>query len=323
MSPIFRTMFSIPQPTTASAVPIVDLQENSSSLDKALRFFYPGTEQIVATLQDLHEIIETLISKYLRHAVPRPDGQNASQNLHRGQPHWCLRCRVLIPLGGCGEDRMVAAECLKLPLRVHDSDLEAPPELKYLTAGAYFNLLRYHARCATAAKRTTENLSWVQNPELYCAPCPGTNCLLYMGPIEVRRLPGLQYRTMRYWLVGHFIETMGSKLANTPRINLRSDVEFSWAMHTAGSCNAQCRDTAIDTLNAFILVWETQISEELAQVNGSSDHSSLPFIPGCSVYYIRSKHAGLPSQFKGAPFNSPKQSGYRLGSGHSGLTFVG
>ncbi|KAJ7605382.1 hypothetical protein DFH06DRAFT_1348759 [Mycena polygramma] len=246
MSSIFRTMFSIPQPTTTAAVPIVDLQETSSSLDKALRFFYPAAEQIVATLQDLHEIIEILISKYdMQSLVPM-----AKMHL-KTYIHYKPIGVYAVAFSYQWEDvgRMAAAECLKLPLRVHDSESEAPPELKYLTAGAYFNLLRYHARCAAAAKRTTENLSWVQNPEFKCA----------------HRLPGLQYRTMRFWL-GHFIETMGSKLANTPRMNLRSDAEFSRAMHSAVSCNASCRDTAFDTLNSFILVWEKQISEELAQV---------------------------------------------------------
>ncbi|KAJ7605380.1 hypothetical protein DFH06DRAFT_1067944 [Mycena polygramma] len=263
MSPIFRTMFSIPQPTpAAAAVPVVDLQENSSSLDKALRFFYPAAEQIVATLQDLHEIIEILISKYDMQSLV-PMAKMHLKTYIEANPIGVYAVAFSYHWEDVG--RMAAAECLKLPLRVHDSESEAPAELKYLTAEAYFNLLRYHARCAAAAKRTTENLSWVQNPEVYCAPCPGTNCLLYMGPIQVRRLPGLQYRTMRFWL-GHFIETMGSKLANTPRMNLRSDAEFSRAMHSAVSCNASCRDTAFDTLNSFIIVWEKQILEELAQV---------------------------------------------------------
>ncbi|KAJ7690386.1 hypothetical protein B0H17DRAFT_838009, partial [Mycena rosella] len=63
VSPVFRDVFTLPQPASA-AEPVVELQEGSSVLDGALRFFYPGAQPTIATLGELGEMIEVLISKY-------------------------------------------------------------------------------------------------------------------------------------------------------------------------------------------------------------------------------------------------------------------
>ncbi|KAJ6491647.1 hypothetical protein C8R47DRAFT_955073, partial [Mycena vitilis] len=40
VSPIFRDMFTLPQPESTAAIPSIPLQEDSVVLDRALRFFY-------------------------------------------------------------------------------------------------------------------------------------------------------------------------------------------------------------------------------------------------------------------------------------------
>ncbi|KAJ6530566.1 hypothetical protein B0H19DRAFT_1273575 [Mycena capillaripes] len=64
VSPVFRDMFALPQPATEPEIPVISVQENSSVLDRALRFFYPGEQPAIGTLDELREVIEVLISKY-------------------------------------------------------------------------------------------------------------------------------------------------------------------------------------------------------------------------------------------------------------------
>ncbi|KAJ7290630.1 hypothetical protein C8J57DRAFT_1459096 [Mycena rebaudengoi] len=258
VSPVFETMFSLPQPNSTAAIPSVDLQENSATLDRALRFFYPAAHPTFETLDELQEIIDVLVSKYdMQSLVP-----TAKQHLEK--------YLVSHPLGVYAiafsyrwEDvgRVAAKECLKLPLRVLDK--EAPVELKNLTSTAYYNLLHYHFQCAAAAKRTSQDLMWIQNPSRYCwFSCNGNDCLIHVPNV---RLANSQYHGVRYWFMDFFAK-MGDLLAVTPLMNIRNDALFSNAISAAVRCSGSCRTEAFQSLSVFIEVWEEKIAQEIAKV---------------------------------------------------------
>jgi hypothetical protein len=55
------------------------MHEDAIPLDRALRFFYPATQPLVATLDELQESIEILISKFdMQCLIP-----SAKQHLER------------------------------------------------------------------------------------------------------------------------------------------------------------------------------------------------------------------------------------------------
>ena len=58
-SPVFKTMFSLPQPATDIARPIVDLAENSKVLAAVLSAIYPHTS-VAANPLSLDDLIATL-----------------------------------------------------------------------------------------------------------------------------------------------------------------------------------------------------------------------------------------------------------------------
>ncbi|KAJ6562630.1 hypothetical protein B0H19DRAFT_101052 [Mycena capillaripes] len=70
VSPVFETMFSLPQAESSPAVPTIDLQEGSATLDRALRFFYPAAQPNVDTLEELQEVIEFLMKYDMQSVVP-------------------------------------------------------------------------------------------------------------------------------------------------------------------------------------------------------------------------------------------------------------
>ncbi|KAJ6578066.1 hypothetical protein B0H19DRAFT_574850 [Mycena capillaripes] len=160
VSPVFETMFSLPQPESTSSVPIIEMQESSANLDRALRFFYPGAHPVVETLNELQEAIEVLMKYDMQCVVPVM--KHHLEKYHSSRPlavyaiafrhHW--------------KDVAVAAarESLKHALRVHLAD--ASTELEHVTAVAYHNLLQYHARCAEAARSTVVSLKWFLWPTM-------------------------------------------------------------------------------------------------------------------------------------------------------------
>jgi hypothetical protein len=56
VSPVFRDMFTLPQPESSPSIPSVAVQEASAFFNRALRFFYPGAQPVVGTLDELREI---------------------------------------------------------------------------------------------------------------------------------------------------------------------------------------------------------------------------------------------------------------------------
>ncbi|KAJ6474969.1 hypothetical protein C8R45DRAFT_1103094 [Mycena sanguinolenta] len=66
VSPFFQTMFTLPQAEEPSGqlYPVIDVSETSVVLNRILRFFCPGTQLTVHSLEELQEVMEILISKY-------------------------------------------------------------------------------------------------------------------------------------------------------------------------------------------------------------------------------------------------------------------
>jgi hypothetical protein len=257
VSPVFETMLTLPQPPSNSEVPIIDMQEDAIPLDRALRFFYPATQPLVATLDELQEIIEILISKFdMQCLIP-----SAKQHLERyivSQPLAVYAVAFMHKWEDIG--RVAAKECLKLALRV--PHLETPPtELKYLTATAYYKLLHYHFECAAAAKATTHFL-WIQNRTGYCwFQCNScTN-----GAPPVYQSDGRRPKVASWFT--QFLANIGDAVAVRPTIILREDPLFLDAVKTAvNSCPGICRSQSLENLSSFMTVWEAKLAVEIAKV---------------------------------------------------------
>ncbi|KAJ7796762.1 hypothetical protein B0H14DRAFT_3494433 [Mycena olivaceomarginata] len=255
VSPVFETMLTLPQPPSNSEVPIIDMQEDAIPLDRALRFFYPATQPLVATLDELQESIEILISKFdMQCLIP-----SAKQHLERyivSQPLAVYAVAFMHKWEDIG--RVAAKECLKLALRV--PHLETPPtELKYLTATAYYKLLHYHFQCAAAAKATTHDFLWIQNRTEYCwFQC--NSCTL---PGNVFYSDGRRPKVASWFT--QFMAKIGDAVAVRPTIILREDPLFLDAIKTAVNCGT-CRSQSLENLSSFMTVWETKLAEEIAKV---------------------------------------------------------
>ncbi|KAJ7758958.1 hypothetical protein DFH07DRAFT_447423 [Mycena maculata] len=240
VSPVFQTMFSFPQSVAVSEIPITAVQEDSVLLDRALRFFYPGGNTAVSTIDDLRDIIEVLVSKYDVACV----GPIAKQHLARYYADRPLAVYGIAIAHGWKDAALHAArESLKRPLRIVDA--QASPDLNHLPATAYHNLLYYHRLCAAAAKSATEDLRWLRpNDDVWftCGTCARADAAWYLAD------GGLH--TVRIWF-NQYLERLGDVLGETPGVDIAHHKTMYDALASASKCTTCC-EKVFDQLPEFV-----------------------------------------------------------------------
>ncbi|KAJ7216438.1 hypothetical protein GGX14DRAFT_441517 [Mycena pura] len=254
VSPVFQTMFMLPQPEPNPPIPVVDLQEDSALLDKALRFFYPGTQSVVAIVDDLRDIIEVLVSKYDIQSVVA----TATQHLLKYVEAKPLAVYSIAVAHRWDEMAIMAAkQSLKSPLQI---DAEAPPELNHLTAVMYHKLLHYHHRCSVAAKYQTQSLRHVPYPNEYvrfrCTSCASDSLNWYLSDGEAY--------PVRLWFI-EYLKSMGEILARTPGIDIHTHKSVYEALKKATKC-ATCKGMVFDQFSDFVSHLASEIEKAIDEV---------------------------------------------------------
>ncbi|KAJ7115323.1 hypothetical protein C8R44DRAFT_794465 [Mycena epipterygia] len=253
-SPVFKDMFTVPQPDSEPDVPIITMAESEALLDLMLRFWYPGTEPTVNSLQELHDVLAVLISKF--------DIQSAAATGKRFLRDYLPTEPVAVfaiasAHGWADVAKAAARQSLKLPLRVLDYD--APLALNYITAGAYHNLLKFHYRCGVAAKDTTESLRWVVADHYTWFTC--THCAAHKAHWYFDGSLGL----VRLWFID-YLAAMGTRLAVAPAADLSAPGAMHGAFKETAKCEV-CREKVFDELLDFVTnKWVPRLQEVLDQI---------------------------------------------------------
>ncbi|KAF7378360.1 BTB domain-containing protein [Mycena sanguinolenta] len=245
VSPVFETMFTLPQ------------AENSSQI-------YPVIDLTVDSLDELKEVIEILISKYdMQWLVP-----SVKKHLERYVTSDPITVYAYAYVHGWEDlGRAAAKETLKLPLRTPGEN--TPEALRLIPADAYHTLLRYHYCCGVAARTTTVDLGWISWPDSSTAEyrwfhCWRDSCAVYnsRGPIIVAN----GTRAARQWFMDYFVG-MGDILAITPAVDVRDPAHplFVRMIDRANECEV-CRDRVSNHLRHFTALWVARIQTVIQEV---------------------------------------------------------
>jgi hypothetical protein len=162
-SPFFETMFNLPQPAvgtcddTKDGFPVVNMQEDSKTLDILLRFFYPSTLTEDPSLESLTDILAIIgaARKYSLDSVEKQVCQAlANPKVLKTDP---VRCFAIARNARFKDETMTAARySLGQPL------IPAYfPELELITASDLLALLVYHTKCSNAVEPLLAKLDWV------------------------------------------------------------------------------------------------------------------------------------------------------------------
>ncbi|KAJ7457486.1 hypothetical protein FB451DRAFT_1564285 [Mycena latifolia] len=262
VSPVFRDMFTLPQPATEPEIPVISVQENSSVLDRALRFFYPGEQPAIGMLDELREVIEVLISKYdVQCVIPA-----AKQHLGKYMADQPLGVyAVALTYDWRDVAKEAAKHSLNLPLRSQLGN-KAPPGLDQITGAAYHNLLQYHHLCSTAASKSFQTLSWVaggSSPDYWfcCNRCGDGSLLWTFSDGVARHIPA--------WF-REYLKQMADVLAVIPGMHVTDDnLVFQGALSKAHCSNCD--------INWLLVI--SFISNELKnRMNAEMDKVELEFV---------------------------------------------
>lgn len=185
-SPLFETMFELPQPAavgtsddTKDGLPVISMQENSKILDTFLRFCYPSTLAEDPSLDNLIDIkaIIGVAKKYSLDLIERRVCQAlASPKVLEAEP---LRCFAIARNARLTDETIIAARyTLRQPLIP-----TCLPEIDMITASDLLALLTYHKKCSVAAASLLANLDWMTN---YYSNPSGCNWLLDTRRVDFR-----------------------------------------------------------------------------------------------------------------------------------------
>ncbi|KAG2137599.1 uncharacterized protein EDB93DRAFT_1253606 [Suillus bovinus] len=164
-SPLFETMFELPQPAvetndnTKDGLPVISMQENRKTLDTFLRFCYPSTLAEDPSLESLTDIkaILGVARKYSLDLIEKRVCQAlANPKVLEAEP---LRCFAIARNARLKHETITAARyTLRQPL--------IPawfPEIEMITSSDLLTLLTYHKKCSIAVASLSLNLDWVKN----------------------------------------------------------------------------------------------------------------------------------------------------------------
>ncbi|KAH7913939.1 hypothetical protein BJ138DRAFT_1144798 [Hygrophoropsis aurantiaca] len=180
VSPVFRTMLSLPQPpdetatasSSPSTPPVVPVEENRHTLEKLLLPCYPGFGISLDTLDDLRAIMRAAEKYDMQSVLGSIRKWMVTSPLLQTNPlHFYL---ISCAQGWEAEARLSAAKAIEVvdfnrPVGAH----HYIPEMEYASAGAYHRLIEYRARCGEAARNSFWHLDFYDR---FWSKCNNPDC---------------------------------------------------------------------------------------------------------------------------------------------------
>ncbi|KAJ6594822.1 hypothetical protein B0H19DRAFT_1096844 [Mycena capillaripes] len=261
-SPFFGDMFGLPQDPSADDVQVVTVQEDSSVMDKLLRFCYPCPAPVIDTLDELHIIIEAMMKYQMFEIAKETEGILLSFARANPVAVFAISCRF----GWEGAAKAAARESLALPLRNFDKHV-ATKELKYLTGDQYQALLQYHGECSAAAAAIVADFRWLNNDGGWVwFTCQA--CLPHPSPqVFTSRLGyGNDTRHVRRWFMD-FIESSRALVADSPKAIIGTVALLTPVLKQTHACK-NCCDLSFEQLLKFLNEFlGPKIEEEIRKVS--------------------------------------------------------
>lgn len=224
-SPFFRQMFTLPQPLSPQAntdVPVIDLAENTKTVDILLRFIYPIPDPHITTLDELALVLAAAYKYDMAVVIDSLRRQLVELRFVKEYP---TRVYAIAARFDLEEEAKIAS---RYTLGINVLDCPLHDDLKHITAYSYHRLLDLHRRRAEAAMALLQLQDNVK-----CMKCNGTQFHAFNPP--------------RWWL--DFEERAKEEL----RVRPTTDVVFTMSF-IARSAQAGCERCAGSILDAHIFL---------------------------------------------------------------------
>jgi BTB/POZ domain len=257
VSPVFDSMFNLPQPPDAEdALPVISVSESSRTLEKFLVFCYPGRDPELADLNDVGDMLEVM-SKYDVEAVKNRVRKSLLEPIFlETEP---LRVFAIAQLYHLEYETRRAA--LYTLCRPQFEDYCA--ELEHISARPYYRLAEYGAKCRTAAARvaTVPNFDWIT------VRVGWFSCKENSSPdTEFRISNSTRKMDRKHWWLTYMravsVALADIPLFNTPKISQEIDI----AMNKALACDT-CRISIISKMRTFNQLLAAEVERVVIDVS--------------------------------------------------------
>ncbi|KAH7909196.1 hypothetical protein BJ138DRAFT_258928 [Hygrophoropsis aurantiaca] len=240
VSPVFRSMLTLPQPAdetaTSSTPPIIIMQEDKHTLEKLLLHCYPGYYNGISldSLDDIKVVVAAATKYDMQAVLEHIRKWMVTSPLFATNP-WVFYAMSCLQ-GWEAEARLAAFNIIKGQDLYWGSD-HYVPELEGLNAGSYYRLTTYHARCGAAARDSTRNLECLGTllSRSCMDRCYQSNCLkvrLRFGTHDFPNVPS--------WFQD-YLHAVGEELVLRPSVSTVMDSKLlTKALKEAGSCPTCC-----------------------------------------------------------------------------------
>ncbi|KAJ8517739.1 hypothetical protein ONZ45_g5092 [Pleurotus djamor] len=277
-SPVFKDMFTLPQPQPDSeashdTIPVVIVSEDSLTLDTLLRFCYPMDypviefkEVLIATLMAAQKYDMGFAFKRIVDIFYTPSKIKAAP-----VEAYAIGCRFRLE----NLARAAAKESLRLPLdRLLSPGDSTNTELGYISGTDYQRLIRYYRACRTSCKKLTASdpydLTWIPNVLAYSFHVH--RCRLSTGSDMVRAILTPDGRVvdllrLKWWF--HYLDRTTRAYSRVgPSAVTLPDIQVAMAEAQSTGCPTCLLDARKD-LDRFATAYKQKIASCLSSVSGT------------------------------------------------------
>ncbi|KAJ7043948.1 hypothetical protein C8F04DRAFT_1071024 [Mycena alexandri] len=164
VSPVFESMFALPQPVShilPDSHPVIPVAENSDTLHRILSWCDPRVSPITGTLEEIQVVLE-VADKYCMESVMKRVGEMLAFGVNDLCPAGSGSVR-LYAIGIRYNMATLAHKAARCSLVAKWEDLMAEdvPELVHIPGSALHRLQRYRLACGAAAKKVSLDWNWV------------------------------------------------------------------------------------------------------------------------------------------------------------------
>lgn len=223
-SPVFEDMFIVAQPapngqgthTAPAPAPVVDVTEDSRTLDRLLRFVYPMARPALASLDEALAVAAAAAKYMVDYAAADALAQFAALAEAHALRAYALACTRR------NEDAVRAAARVCLLQRAPEATDPAAQELEEACPGALARLRTYHDACGAAASAVV--LAYI--PTLFRTKAHGRGRMSFLlGAFGVSEEELEERRTKREWWTGP-LEHGAAVLRATPHPRVVDSPKF-------------------------------------------------------------------------------------------------
>jgi hypothetical protein len=279
-SPFFAGMFDFPQPTSESekkngGLQVVDVSESSKVLDLCLRHLYPVPSPATAGLWDTHMLAE-FARKYEVDALGSVVARYLA-DLIRDDPVGVYAIAVTYGF------ESIAANAARLSLKLPMTRLQSP-QLRFITAETYGELIQYHTTCGDAASAVASKREWFpaapldsgsprsrfiwysNNPSnLGCPSCATPDPV---GGTSVQMMScsrGIKTKRFAPWCLWNYLHRSASVLVRHPTAEVVTTQDFIFELFDCSNCSTETREDML----GFSRIFAMEIEKAVEQVSVS------------------------------------------------------